>query len=487
MSGEIFSEFLRDKSAGEVFAWLIAPISLEQFFSEYWQKKPLLIKRKDREYYKQFLTRKAIVRQLKSDEGLRNEIDLNVARYVDGEQIMETGPKNQRADAKHALQRFKQGSSWQAVHPQRYHGPTAELLSKIEAALGCVCGSNSFITPENSRGFKPHHDEVEVFMLQLEGSKHWRLHQGDKQLPTTYKWDYPKSIVKEKPILETDLDAGDLLYFPRGTVHYATAGKHGFSHHLTVSTYQKNTWGDLLLKAMPKAIEKAMESDVKFREGLPIRWLRFAGENVDIPQTHGSDGSTGDKLKQMMHQLVDHMDFDNLADVMAAKFVASRLPPVQSGESKSESADVRPGKDLIRWTDPLAVRVVVDESPDGGLETQIYHSFQNDPSKHLDPGVAEPSPECFVLPGDDHAPALFKLFNDWPSWQQIPESASDEFVELLSGLRENGLVESRCGKKELVADCPLDTLARSGIAQKRKCSGAPQSKKKKKKKSPVSA
>lgn len=48
------------------------------------------------------------------------------------------------------------------------------------------------------------------------------------------------------PILDIVLRPGDLLYFPRGFIHQAEALSDQHSLHITVSTYQKTTWFDLL-------------------------------------------------------------------------------------------------------------------------------------------------------------------------------------------------------------------------------------------------
>lgn len=49
-----------------------------------------------------------------------------------------------------------------------------------------------------------------------------------------------------KPILEVVLEAGDLLYFPRGFIHQGDCLPDAYSLHITISSYQKNSWGDLL-------------------------------------------------------------------------------------------------------------------------------------------------------------------------------------------------------------------------------------------------
>ena len=79
-----------------------------------------------------------------------------------------------------------------------------------------------------------------------------------------------------EPILDVILESGDLLYFPRGTIHQVGCGISHVNHclfsssevscchslfplqastlpdahslHMTVSTCQMNTWGDLLEK-----------------------------------------------------------------------------------------------------------------------------------------------------------------------------------------------------------------------------------------------
>lgn len=50
------------------------------------------------------------------------------------------------------------------------------------------------------------------------------------------------------PIMEALLEAGDLLYFPRGFIHQAHCSSESHSLHITISTYQNNSWGDMLRK-----------------------------------------------------------------------------------------------------------------------------------------------------------------------------------------------------------------------------------------------
>ena len=47
---------------------------------------------------------------------------------------------------------------------------------RLVEELGHPAQVNAYITPESSRGFDPHYDVHDVFVLQVDGEKHWRVH-----------------------------------------------------------------------------------------------------------------------------------------------------------------------------------------------------------------------------------------------------------------------------------------------------------------------
>lgn len=85
--------------------------------------------------------------------------------------------------------------------------------------------------------------------------------------------------------MEVKLNAGDLLYFPRGTIHeglYLMKGllfavwtyfcwyfsghtEEEHSLHITVSVYQHTAYIDLLEQALPAALKKAATENIEFR------------------------------------------------------------------------------------------------------------------------------------------------------------------------------------------------------------------------------
>lgn len=106
-------------------------------------------------------------------------------------------------------------------------------------------------------------------MLQLEGKKHWKVYNpryvhfsvkskeshlcicfvscDEETLPRTSSRNFTESEVG-KPILDAILEPGDLLYMPRGFIHQACAQDDLHSLHITISSTQRNTWGDLFEK-----------------------------------------------------------------------------------------------------------------------------------------------------------------------------------------------------------------------------------------------
>ncbi len=102
-------------------------------------------------------------------------------------------------------------------------------------------------------------DDIDAFILQLEGKKHWRVYKplnDDEVLPLKSSGDLDKHVMDGiKPFIDVVLEAGDLLYMPRGYIHQGSTHDDTHSLHLTVSCYQQHTWGDLFKILLPKAVD----------------------------------------------------------------------------------------------------------------------------------------------------------------------------------------------------------------------------------------
>ncbi|MEU7575106.1 cupin domain-containing protein [Micromonospora sp. NPDC049240] len=124
---------------------------------------------------------------------------------------------------------------------------TRMLATKFAARSDVV----AFLTPAGRQGFSPHHDPVDLFIIQLEGTKHWKLWEP----PATRRGDIGHYKLEElgTPVIETTLQAGDVLYLPYNTPHVAAA-EDQVSLHLSVMV-RPRMWRDLLGLAVERLLD----------------------------------------------------------------------------------------------------------------------------------------------------------------------------------------------------------------------------------------
>ena len=286
-----------DKSSAgyRKLAWILHPITVETFFSKYWEKKPLLIDRKDdRGHYfrpppvddtpeaaaaaaaaskSNILSKKDI--ETFAKEGMFDfGMDLSVTKYINGSRANFTPPENCSTEAfsKWLWERFDDGCSIRLLSPHSFSENTFNLIRDVQTIFGSFASANSYLTPQDSQGFAPHYDDIEAFILQLEGSKHWRVYEPiEGTLPTYASRDFDQAEVGA-PIIEHTLRPGDLLYMPRGFVHQGvvppSAGDASsaaatsaplapHSLHLTVSAGYQNNWTFFLQELLKTALSAA--------------------------------------------------------------------------------------------------------------------------------------------------------------------------------------------------------------------------------------
>jgi lysine-specific demethylase/histidyl-hydroxylase NO66 len=230
-----------------VLARLIA-VARDQFASEYWGQQPLLSPAGDLPAgrFSELLDADAID-ELVSERGLRTPF-LRVAK--NGATLTDraftapggvgAGIADQVSDDK-LVRLFADGSTLvlQALH--RVWPPILEFCQRLAAELGHPVQANAYVTPPQNQGFSAHYDVHDVFVLQIEGEKRWRIHPPVLESPLRDQpWADRKAQVEkraqEPPLIDAVLKPGDCLYLPRGYLHAATA-LGGVSTHLTLGVH----------------------------------------------------------------------------------------------------------------------------------------------------------------------------------------------------------------------------------------------------------
>jgi lysine-specific demethylase/histidyl-hydroxylase NO66 len=465
-----------------VLHFILEPSGLTttEFYAEFWEKKPLLVQvasNKDKHSHSQRFN------GLLSLQGIKETIethttfygkDLNVTRYekaddgVKRRKTLDPAPTGNDADYAKVIpaelwKSYENGCTIRLLCPHKHSSNTHSLLSLLESEWGCMVGANAYLTPPGaSQGFAPHFDDIEAFCLQLEGRKRWKVYAPrtkQERLPRTSSEDFTENDMEDiKPVLDVVLEAGDMLYMPRGWIHQACTlpgqeSEDGHSLHLTVSCMQQWAWCDLLETLIPEALHAvASEDSTILRQGLPPRFLEYTGamhDNDDdkLPEVlkkklkeAASDAAIDPTLaeKQRLKELFrseakrritrvakEAIDMlDAACDQMGKRFLAERLPPALS---KKESAGTDQGRSeafkllpnvLCRIVRPGIARLVLEDG-----KAVLYQCVDN--SKVF---LENPlSPMEFEL---DDGPAIEQLLTTCePHWILVSDLIHDSIED----------------------------------------------------------
>ena len=225
---------------------LISPIGVSDFREGHWEKNFLLVERRDAHFYDPLLKIGDVNEFLARRDILYPMVELVKAGKVvptSNYTVAAKGSPGRVIDNDRLFHYFSDGATVVFQDIGRSFPVLDALTTALEAELFAKSWVNAYLTPKGSRGFRPHYDTHDVFIVQIFGSKEWKIYdhpvlQAHKEQP--YDRD---SLAQEAPTAAFTLNAGDLLYIPRGLVHVADAEQET-SMHLTVgvSTYK---WMDL--------------------------------------------------------------------------------------------------------------------------------------------------------------------------------------------------------------------------------------------------
>jgi hypothetical protein len=186
----------------------------------------LVVHRKDPDYYDGLFTLEDFEEAI-----TRNPDYVKIANAATNKNASYKGVVTEGLEA--VLGDMRAGST--LVLDQLHHRePKLGLLCRALAAeLGHRFQTNLYLTPSSGKGFKPHWDNHDVFILQTVGSKNWKIEKQRRVFPG--KND---TMSDEDRELRGDLDSfvleqGDLIYIPRGFVHAAECGSEP-SLHITL-------------------------------------------------------------------------------------------------------------------------------------------------------------------------------------------------------------------------------------------------------------
>lgn len=332
------------------FDWLIAPTSRAEFIAEHWEKAPFLARasKEQRSRFADYLPPDDLNTILTS-YGLSNP-DISMAdasRDVTAEDY--TFPTG-RIDPVRAYQEHRKGASLIFNQLQIMHTGMARLTHAMEAALNHDFQTNIYWTPSNAQGFKTHYDNHDVFVLQVSGSKEWKLYDTAIPLPLRSQAFVPGQREFGPVSSEFVLEEGDMLYLPRGLVHDARSTGEP-SIHITLGLLSR-TW----LEAIQESIAQLALDDVELRKSVTPGFALDPAKRKEAAQ----------ELKRLIGGLAGKIDAPSAMDKMAHHFIANRVPvahdqPEQLAALETLQVDTqmqqRPNLMFLIDTDAASIRL----------------------------------------------------------------------------------------------------------------------------------
>lgn len=430
-----------------ILQWILNPVQPDEFFGSFWEKNACQVQRQTPKYFAELISFEMIDEMLIRHH-LEFTTNIDVTTYKDG--VRQTLNPEGRAMPPAVWSSYADGCSIRILNPSTYLAGLRQVCSMLQEFFHCLVGANVYLTPPNSQGFAPHYDDIEAFVLQVEGRKRWRLYMPVKptdMLARHSSGNFDQGELDE-PIFDEVLEAGDVLYFPRGTVHQAITEKDQHSLHITLSVYQQQAYANLLENLMPMVLKNAVQQKMALRRGLPLHtW-----QNLGLAHG-GSEGRSRLNLITGIQQMVQKYllpteeQIDAAVDQLAKRFQHEALPPTILPEERvrtvfgSRSQTDAQGQCLCDYeiTEQTSVRLLRANilrlvAEEGILRLYYYVDNALEYCKY-DANFMEIEPT--------EAAAVEMLLHSYPAYikvGQLPLHSGDRRVDVATALWERGLL-----------------------------------------------
>ena len=308
-------------NVGFSLAWLLEPLPVETFLDEIWGATDYHIKRGCAGYFDGLLPGPSAGEQL-LELFSREPSEVHLVR---GD---EKHGSDRLADGSLDLVRvrndFADGYTIVLDNVEQYARAIASLAHTIEVELNFATKVNAYVTPPGSQGFLAHYDEHDVLILQIQGSKVWHLYNGADVPPHEMRRREPVAMAGLPLPTDVRLEAGDVLYLPRGRVHAAEATSEP-SVHLTVGIHAPT-----LLALVTRALYSLSFSDDRVH-------TQLAPRHLDDPDVRAS-------VVGLVRDVVEALDepsviADGLGSLEEDLVKRGRCPPVGPGISGAIGID----------------------------------------------------------------------------------------------------------------------------------------------------
>jgi len=294
----------------EPLDWLLGRAA-EGFLAGAFEREPVIVHHDDPQRFRALLSIAAVDRKVAEQdlrEGMLAMVD--ATRPVD---ISDFVASSGAIDRVAVARLYRRGATIILNQVHQSDIALAAFCRSVERVFSCHVQTNIYLTPPGSQGFHTHYDNHDVFVLQVEGEKTWRLYDRPVEAPYRGERFEPGRHPVGEPSHSFVLKAGDCAYVPRGLMHDASTSGDAASLHITCGLLVR-TWADLVLEA----ISEVCVDDPAFRRSLPPGFA-----NRDFDRTAAQD-----HFRALVADLPARARIDGALDLLTEQFIRSREPDV---------------------------------------------------------------------------------------------------------------------------------------------------------------
>jgi ribosomal protein L16 Arg81 hydroxylase len=364
-----------EESARAVLRQLLSPVSLDAFFSRYYEREHCLIKRGKPDFFNSLVSIDAIDEVLGTMHLRHPSVKVANAAVED---IKTSGwtYEGKVADPVKLAKMFADGTTLIFPHLHQRLPTLRSFCGKLSRCFSSRMQTNIYLTPPDAQGFHPHWDTHDVFILQVSGSKRWKIYDTKTELPLRGQAFSLKNPEHEAGEVTREflMEPGDTLYMPRGLMHSADSLDEPSLHITTgIMAY---TWTRLLLEALSQV---AVEN-VELRRNLPIGFFEegFGAER--------RAALVQEKLQLICEQVDSEAAFDHFADDLISRHrppLGDLLRQVLASDSVTASSRIEPRPDavirLIEKDETITIKAFGNETTLPSFVADAVHFALNTP------------------------------------------------------------------------------------------------------------
>jgi ribosomal protein L16 Arg81 hydroxylase len=198
-----------------------------------------------------------------------------IAQDAYTEEVVELGLRRHRLSKMRFYGQLQSGATLVINRFENHAAAARRLCAEVARFVGLQTTSNAYLSFGGRGTFGKHWDTHDVFAIQLIGRKRWQIFAPTLPLPLSHQTSNGAQPASAEPLLDCTLEAGDMLYLPRGWWHQTIPLEEG-SLHVSVGAYAPTLYDYLMwvgARMLPQQESARRAFDASYTHGDALEQL----------------------------------------------------------------------------------------------------------------------------------------------------------------------------------------------------------------------